>query len=112
MVWTTEGKVQPKSIFVIASISLNPSRFQVLTFGCGADGQLGHGGEQLFLLSPRVVSSLHGVQVVGAAAGARHTGPHRELTLTLTLSVTLTDIPWCGLQQGQSSHLGLAAKGS
>jgi alpha-tubulin suppressor-like RCC1 family protein len=45
---------------------------RVLTFGDGADGRLGHGGQEDELV-PRVVEGLAGMKVVGAAAGYAQT---------------------------------------
>ena len=45
---------------------------EVFTFGHGNDGQLGHGGTGDELV-PRMVESLAGKKVMGAAAGGAHT---------------------------------------
>ena len=44
----------------------------IFTFGNGADGRLGHGGEEIEMV-PRAVEGLAGMKVVGATAGGRHT---------------------------------------
>ena len=41
--------------------------------GQGHQGQLGHGAETAPQLTPRVVESLRGKQIVAAACGLRHT---------------------------------------
>jgi len=50
---------------------------ELFTFGAGADGRLGHGGEQNEAV-PRLVEALAGKKVVGAAAGTIHTAVWTE----------------------------------
>ena len=45
---------------------------ELFTFGYGGDGRLGHGGTEHEPV-PRLVESLTGKKVIGAAAGANHT---------------------------------------
>jgi E3 ubiquitin-protein ligase HERC2 len=55
---------------------------ELFTFGYGAYGQLGHGGQQTELV-PRLVAALAGNKVIGASASSSHT-PGRSRTVVWT----------------------------